>query len=413
MRALVESRYDRFISDLKTIVNIDSGSGNPAGLSAVRDFFQKRFTRLGWHGEAHDFSDGNTPCLEVVSPGGRKKNGRFDFLFLGHMDTVFGEGTAARRPFTIRNGRALGPGVCDMKAGLVTMLHAAEIITREGLADDLPVCMAFNSDEEIGSRGSRGWYEALAQKSKRVFVFEPCRATGHRLLHRKGGGGFEIVCRGKAAHAGAEPEKGANAVVEMAHQVLKITTIGNPDLGTTVNVTVIEGGTADNVIPDGARALVDVRFSTVEESRRVMECFRRLPENPVTRGVRLDVRGELNRPPMAPSEKTERLWDRIAAIGRDIGLEMKLTWTGGCSDGNFTAALGVPTIDALGPIGGSAHGEDEYVELDSISPNTLLICNIMKAAAEGALVQDRGNGSVHGSRAGDQHRLGEGGKTSV
>ena len=223
MRALVESRYDQFISDLETLVNIDSGSENPAGLTAVRDFFLKRFAQIGWPTTAHAFVDGKVPCLEAVSPGAAKTNQRFAFLFLGHMDTVFEDGTAGRRPFSIRDGQAMGPGVSDMKAGLVTMLHVAEIITQAGLAENLAVCMGFNSDEEVGSRGSRAWFEALAKQSDRVLVFEPCRATGHRILHRKGGGGFDILCHGKAAHAGAAPNNGANAVVELAHQVLKVT----------------------------------------------------------------------------------------------------------------------------------------------------------------------------------------------
>ncbi len=385
MRALVESQYDQFIRDLETLVNIDSGSENPDGLRAMRDFFLKRFIQIGWHTEVHDFVDGTVPCLKTASPGASKTNNRFDFLFLGHMDTVFGEGTVAKRPFTLQNDRALGPGVSDMKAGLVTMLHVAEIISRKGLADHLGICMGFNSDEEVGSRGSREWLEALARRSKRVFVFEPCRATGHRILHRKGGGGFDIFCHGKAAHAGAAPEKGANAVVELAHQVVKITGFAEPDLGTSVNVTVVSGGTADNVIPDFAKASVDVRFSSVEEARRVEACFRQVPETPLTQGVRVEVTGGFSRMPMVPSEHTERIWGRIADIGRDIGLEMKLTTTGGCSDGNFTAALDIPTIDALGPMGGDAHSEDEYVELDNIVPNTLLICEVLKAAAEGSL----------------------------
>jgi glutamate carboxypeptidase len=146
-------------------------------------------------------------------------------------------------------------------------------------------------------------------------------------------------------------------------------------------VTVVSGGTADNVIPDFAKASVDVRIPSVEEARRIEECFRRLPETPVIPGVRIEVKGGLSRMPMVPSEKTEHLWHRMAAIGEGIGLEMKLTTTGGCSDGNFTAIMGIPTIDALGPIGGNAHSEDEYVDLSSIVPNTLLICEVLKAAS--------------------------------
>jgi glutamate carboxypeptidase len=272
-----------------------------------------------------------------------------------------------------------------MKAGLVTMLHTAEIISQQPCANELALCLAFNSDEEVGSRGSRAWFEALAQKSDRVFVFEPCRATGHRILHRKGGGRFTIKCHGRAAHAGAEPGKGANAVVELAHQVLKTTAFADQDAGTTINVTVISGGKADNVIPDYAEAAVDVRFERLEEASRIEARFKALPDQPVTESVRIEVDGGLSRPPMQPSQNTERLWDQIARIGANLGLEMKLTTTGGCSDGNFTAALGTPTIDALGPTGGDAHSRDEYVELGSITPNTLLICEILRAAAEGGL----------------------------
>jgi glutamate carboxypeptidase len=385
MQAPIESCYDQFIDDLKTLVNMDSGSNYPPGLTAVRDFFLNRFTRLGWQTKLHAFLDGSAPCLEAASPAPLLPNSRFEFLFIGHMDTVFAEGTAATRPFSIQNGRAMGPAVGDMKAGLVTMLHVAEIITRDGMADNLPICMAFNSDEEVGSKGSRSWIEALAKKSKRVLVFESTRASGHRVIQRKGTGSYEVTCNGRAAHAGVEPEKGINAVVELAHQILKISDFARPELGTTVSTTVVSGGTAENVIPDSARVAVDVRFATIEEARRVEACFKQAPKNPEIEGAQIQVKGGIGRLPMVPSEKTERLWERIAGIGRNMGLDMKLASTGGGSDGNFTAALGVPTIDAMGPIGGNAHSDREYVELSSITPNLKLIYGIVKAAAEGTL----------------------------
>ncbi len=214
------SRYDLFLRDLETIVNLDSGSGHAPGLAAVAGFFQQRFERLGWHTRRIEFDAGAVPCLEVVNRRGLGTDARLDFLFLGHMDTVFPQGTAARRPFSVRDGRAWGPGVCDMKGGLVTMLHAAEAAEQAGIAGALSIGMAFNSDEEVGSQGSRPWFEALAARSRRVLVFEPCRATGHRVLQRKGVADYEIRCLGRAAHAGVEPEKGANAVLELARQVL-------------------------------------------------------------------------------------------------------------------------------------------------------------------------------------------------
>ena len=382
MYDLAASRYDQFIADLETIVNIDSGSHHAPGLKKIADFFQERFQKIGWITTPYSFDGDKVPCLEVANQPLSNDDAAFDLLFLGHMDTVFKKGTAAARPFTMDNNRAYGPGVCDMKGGLVTMLHVAEILQQADIANDVAIAMAFNSDEEIGSRHSRPWYEGLASKSRCVFVFEPWRATGERILHRKGGGNFDVICHGKAAHAGAAPEDGANAVIELAHQILAIKELASIDHGTTVNVTVISGGTADNVIPDYARARVDVRIAVVDEGQRIENGFEALSRAVHTPGVLVEVRGGINRMPMVPSEKTKQLWEQITAIGEAIGIEMTLTTTGGCSDGNYTASLGIPTIDAMGVRGGCVHSEDEYIELDSIVPNMQLMCEIVKAFAE-------------------------------
>jgi len=382
MHAYIASRYDQFLQDLEALVNVDSGSGHAPGLATLARFLQERFDRLGWRTRALEFNGGAAPCLEVVNQESRQSGKRFDFLFLGHMDTVFPQGTALQRPFSIRDGRARGPGVCDMKGGLVTMLHAAEAVEQAGFAEDLSICMAFNSDEEVGSRASRAWLEALAAESRRVLVFEPCRSTGQRVLQRKGVAGFDILCHGRAAHAGVEPEKGANAVLELAHQVLAAAGFARPEAGTTVNVTTIAGGTAGNVIPDFAQAGFDVRVASLEEARRIEACFQNISASGQADGVRVEVRGEINRLPMVPTEATMRLWEAIAGIGQGLGLEMRLISTGGGSDGNFTAAMGIPTVDAMGPRGGRAHSVDEYLELDSVVPNTQMICEILKAAAE-------------------------------
>jgi glutamate carboxypeptidase len=385
MHAYIESRYEQFVQDLETLVNVDSGSGHAPGIAAVARFFQERFDRKGWRTRLLELDGGSVPCLEVVNRRNLRPDERFDFLFLGHMDTVFPGGTAAQRPFCIRDGRAWGPGVCDMKAGLVTMLHAAEAAEQAGVAGELSICMAFNSEEEVGSRASRPWFEELAAKSRRVLVFEPCRSTGQRVLQRKGVADYEVLCHGRAAHAGVEPEKGANAVLELAHQVLAVTGFARPEAGTTVSVTTIAGGTAGNVIPEFARAGFDIRIASLEEARRIQASFQTVSASVRTEGVRVEVRGEINRMPMVPSEATWRLWEQIARIGEGLGLDMKLISTGGGSDGNFTAAMGIPTVDAMGPRGGRAHSAEEYLELDSVVPNTRLICEVLKAAAENRL----------------------------
>lgn len=376
-----ELSYDRFLQDLQALVDVDSGSGHAAGLAQVAGFFTGRFERLGWSTRVHDFEGGTVPCLEAANRPGSKP---YDLLLLGHMDTVFPAGTARERPFSIRDGRAHGPGVCDMKAGLVTVLHAAEAVQAAGIADRLSICVAFNSDEEVGSRVSRPWFEALARRSRRVLVFEPCRATGHRVLQRKGVGGFTVVCRGRAAHAGVEPEKGANAVSALAGKVLAAAHFARPEAGTTVNVTTIRGGQAGNVIPDYAAAGFDVRVADPKEARRVETSFRGLAGEGAD-GVRSEVSGGINRMPMVPTEATWQLWAEIKRIGEGLGMEMPLVVTGGGSDGNFTAALGIPTIDAMGPRGGRAHSPEEFLELDGILPNLRLAVDILSAAAEGRL----------------------------
>jgi glutamate carboxypeptidase len=385
MREFAESRYDRFLEDLETVVNIDSGSGYAPGLMEVSSFFQHRFERLGWPTHLLQFNEGAVPCLEIVNGRLPAESDRFDFLFLGHMDTVFPQGTVSQRPFSMQQGRAFGPGVADMKGGLVTVLCVAEILQQTGLSRDLSFCIAFNSDEEVGTRGSQKWLEGLAARSERVLVFEPCRPGGQRVLQRKGVGFFEVICSGRAVHAGVEPEKGANAVLELAHQVIKVSGFGRPEMGTTVNVTTIAGGNAINVIPASAQSTFDVRFSSVDEMHRIKAAFRDLSASGHVEGIRVEVKGDVNRPPMVPGSTTLELWDSIAAIGESLGMKMSLTDTGGGSDGNFTAAMGIPTIDAMGPRGGSPHSDGEYLELDSVVPNIQLICEILAAAASGAL----------------------------
>lgn len=385
MNAYIATRYNQFLQDLETVVNIDSASDHLPGLTQVATFFERRFSALGWYVKTQQFLEGFGPCLQNSNVDPDTFQRQYDVLCLGHLDTVFPVGTAQERPFSLVNGRATGPGVADMKAGLVAALHTAETLEKFGISEKLAICMAFNSDEEIGSLASRPWIERLAQRSKRVFVLEPCRATGDYVLQRKGVGFYQLTCRGKAAHAGVEPEKGVNAVVELAHQILKISSFGDPEKGTTVNVTVASGGTKTNVIPDYAMACVDIRIADPEEVRRIEALFAELPQQATVPGVRIEVSGGVNRPPMVPSPATLTLWDQIAKIGTGLGLAMNWIASGGGSDGNFTASLGVPTIDALGPQGGRAHSVDEYLELRHITPTVQLLCNVCAALTDGVI----------------------------
>jgi glutamate carboxypeptidase len=234
----------------------------------------------------------------------------------------------------------------------------------------------------VGSGSSRAWIEANARNSQRVFVFEPCR-PGHRfVLQRKGGGGYTILARGSSAHAGVEPEKGANAAVEIAHQVVAVQRFNDhAAAGTSANVTVIGGGEKTNIIPDEARASVDVRVARQSEVAPVEAFFKSLPANTHVPGVTVTVSGFVDRPPMEPDNRTMQLWKVIAEKAAGMGLTIASIATGGCSDGNFSSALGVPTIDGMGLVGANAHREDEYVELGSIVPQIRLISSVCKTIA--------------------------------
>ena len=373
---------DRFLTDLETIVNIDSDSSYRAGIEQVLAFFKDRFDGLGWTAEVREFGAANNPGLEIRNPVAASGSRPFDLLCIGHMDTVFPRGTAAERPFAISENRAFGPGVSDMKGGLLTVLYAMETMQSTGLADKLSIGIAFNSDEEIGSVESRPWLEALARESRRVFVFEPCRPGRNVVLQRKGGADFRITAKGKASHAGADPEKGANAVVELAHQMLAARALADPDQGTTVNPTICRGGEKVNVIPDLAKAWVDVRIQTHAEALRIEAALKKLSEQVQTPGVQVTVEGSIVRFPMEPSPDTMLLWEQLQAAAATLDLDIGWVSTGGVSDGNWTAAVGTPTIDGMGTVGAHAHSPDEYIELDSIVPSIQIFTTLCEMLVE-------------------------------
>ncbi len=379
MNPYIASRHEQFITDFQTIVNMDSSSDNKNGIEKVARFFETRFKALGLETWVMFLGDEKIPCLYAE----HKKEGKpFDVMFLGHMDTVFPEGEAAKRPFSIQDGKAFGPGVCDMKGGLLVVLHAVEALKQDGLLDALSICVAFNGDEETGSHASKEWIMETAQKSLRTFVFEPCRPGYRFVLQRKGGGSFHVTVKGMEAHAGADPEKGVNAVVELAHQVVRINELNKNDKGTTAQVTVISGGDKVNIIPALARASVDIRISRQDEKERVEAFFRALGDNTLFKGSKITVQGHVDRPPMEPGESTQKLWDLVQSTGKTMGLPMEAISTGGCSDGNYTSFAGTPTIDGMGIVGGNSHRPDEYADLASIDHMVCLVAEICKTISE-------------------------------
>ncbi|MCG8615740.1 MAG: M20 family metallopeptidase [Desulfobacterales bacterium] len=380
MKEFIESRYDTFVSDLETLVNLDSSSGNSQGIARVAGFLKERLTAIGMTCDLQFLGEDKVPCLKAESKPARSGPDRapYDLMCMGHMDTVFPEGEAAKRPFSKDDTRAYGPGVCDMKGGLLVALHGVEALHHAGLLDKLSICICFNGDEETGSKASRPWIEENARNSRRVLVFEPCRPGFNVVLRRKGGGWFHIRTKGKSAHAGADPDKGINAVVELAHQITRIQAFNDAEADITAQVTVAHGGDKVNIIPATAMAAVDVRTTTQDAGDRVSSFFEDLARTPHFPGSEILVNGNIDRPPMEFTPEAEVLYGQIRDCAASLGFEINGISTGGCSDGNFTAAQGTPTIDGMGTVGGNSHREDEYIELSSFVPMVSLMAELCR-----------------------------------
>jgi len=293
-------------------------------------------------------------------------------LVLGHYDTVWPVGTLARRPFAVSGHRATGPGCFDMKAGLVQAFHALALVGRDGGLDG--VGLLVTSDEETGSETSRRLIEETARGAAAVLVAEPS-ADGALKTSRKGLARYELEITGRAAHTGLDPEKGVNAALELAHQILAIAELGAPEHGTTVTPSVASAGTTVNTVPDAARLEVDVRAFRRSELERIRRWM--LARRPVLPGARLEVRERASRGPLQRSASFG-LFQQAVTLAVELGLPpLREAAVGGGSDGNFTAALGVPTLDGLGAVGGGAHSEDEWVDLRSLPERAALLASLV------------------------------------
>jgi glutamate carboxypeptidase len=296
-------------------------------------------------------------------------------LLLGHMDTVYDIGTLQRMPWRLAGGRARGPGVFDMKAGLSIALFAAQLLRELRIAPKKRIVCLWTSDEEIGSESSRKFIEREARRSDAVLVLEPSTGLAGKLkTARKGVGEAEIIVTGRAAHAGLNPEDGINAVHELALQIERIMHLNELKRGTTVSVNVVEGGNRSNVIADRARALVDLRATTMAEARALEKRLHAL--KPILPGAKLEIRGGINRPPME-RKNSAALFRHAQVLADDMGLELGESFVGGGSDGNFTAALGVPTLDGLGGVGEGAHAQHENIVIRALPARVALIAGLL------------------------------------
>jgi glutamate carboxypeptidase len=297
-------------------------------------------------------------------------------LVLGHLDTVYPIGAIAKMPFRLAGGKAWGPGTFDMKGGLVLALAAVDALRAAGVRTRKRVVFLWTSDEEVGSETSRRAIEGEARRSDAVLVLEPSLGREGRLkTQRKGVGGAEVIVTGRAAHAGIEPEKGVNAVHELALQIARLMKMNDRARGVTVQATVAEGGTATNVVPERARASIDIRFAKLGDAARIERGLRGL--RPILRGARVEVRVGALRPPLERTAGVRGLFRVAQGLMRELGLSLGEAGTGGGSDGNFTAALGVPTLDGLGAVGDGAHSSREHVAIRELAVRAALIAGLM------------------------------------
>src|SRR5580700_767281 len=307
------------------------------------------------------------------NPAGTRARGQI--LVLGHLDTVYGMGTLARTPFRLARGRAFGPGTFDMKGGLVIALFAVDALAAAGRKPEKRIVFLWTSDEEIGSGTSRAVIEREARRSEAVLVLEPASGpAGCVKTGRKGVGEIEIIVTGRAAHAGLNPEAGVNAIEEIALQIARISRWDEPRRGITVNAGMIEGGTRVNVIPEKARVVVDVRAKRAGDMRALERKFHAL--RPILRGAKLQIRGGFNRPPME-RKTSAALYARARALAKEMGVTLGEAYVGGGSDGNFTAALGVPTLDGLGAVGEGAHSPDENIRIRALPERAALLAGLL------------------------------------
>jgi len=369
--AEARARESQLLSDLKALVEIESPSSSKQAVDHLVDFLAARLEHLGGRAQIHQVNDfGNHVQADFEGVSESRP-----VLLLGHTDTVWELGTLSQMPFRVSDGRVWGPGVLDMKAGIAIAMHALGLLREQDIPHP-PVRMLFVSDEEVGSHSSRTITQRLALESQAVLVLEPGQGLeGAVKTSRKGVGVYEIKVTGVAAHAGVEPGQGASAIHELAHQIETMTSFIDFKRGLTVNAGLIKGGTRSNVVAADAWAEIDVRVKTMDDAKLIDEKMHSLRAQDSRCTV--EVTGGINRPPMERTERVAMLYRRAAKVGEALGLKIDEQSTGGGSDGNFTAALGVPTLDGLGAVGEGAHAVHESILIDHIAPRVALLAGLI------------------------------------
>jgi glutamate carboxypeptidase len=391
LRSSIEAGLPAFLADLEMLCNVDCGSYSPAGVNAIADWVAAELEAEGARVERRQDPTGRYGDTVIGTVEGAPGAGP-RILLIGHMDTVFPDGTVAERPFRIEDGIARGAGVSDMKGGLLLGLRALAALRHRGggQLDALPfesITFIANPDEEIGSPSSTAHIQAAAATADACFVLEGARASGDFVSARKGIADLRLIVHGRAAHAGVEPEKGRNAIVAGADLVKAIHALNGRWPDVTANVGVFNAGTRPNVVPDRAELQVDVRAMTAATLDAALAAVRDLAAAPSVPDVTVDVETMAGWAPMEKLERSGRLTGHVIELASRLGFHTTDVATGGASDANTTSGMGVPTIDGLGPVGGLDHSPGEYLEVDSIVPRTALLASLLLAVGRDPVVR--------------------------
>jgi glutamate carboxypeptidase len=364
---------DRMVDTIRELVEIESPSDNKQAVDRIAAFLAQKFQALGGRTQLHrsnDFGD----SLQIDFAG---KDSRKPVLLLGHYDTVYPLGTPANMPCKIANGRLCGPGVLDMKSGIALMLHTIEALQTWHGGLPRPVTVFLVSDEEVGSHSSRKITEALAKPSAGVLVLEPAAGLrGAVKTARKGVGEYTLRVKGVAAHAGLDPGKGHSAILELARQIAVIAKLNHLRQGVSVNPGVIQGGTRTNVIAAEASAAIDVRIKRAKQATAIDRKLRSL--KPFDKHCTLEMTGGVNRLPMERTAGVAALYKKAHEIARHVGWKLEEAAVGGGSDGNFTAGLGIPTLDGMGGVGEGAHAVHEFIVISELPRRALLLAGMIE-----------------------------------
>ncbi|MGA7217542.1 MAG: M20 family metallopeptidase [Candidatus Sulfotelmatobacter sp.] len=375
-----EQRRPKIVETIRELVEIESPSDNKAAVDRIAAFLAHKFQALKGQTRLHRSNEfGDSLQVDFAGPGGANDGKRKPVLLLGHYDTVYPLGTLANMPCKLENGRLLGPGVLDMKSGIALMLAAIEALQIWHGELPRPVTVFLVSDEEVGSRSSRKITEALAKQSAGVLVLEPAAGLrGAVKTARKGVGDYMLRVQGIAAHAGLDPGKGHSAILELARQIAVISRLNTLRQGISVNPGVIQGGTRSNVIAAEASAHIDVRIKSARQAAGIDRKLRSL--KPFDERCKLAITGGINRMPMERTAGVAGLYKQARQVAAKVGWKLEEAAVGGGSDGNFTAGMGIPTLDGMGGVGDGAHAVHEFVVVSELPRRALLLAGMIENA---------------------------------